>query len=297
MKLIEKFETKNKYITQNWNSEHTFKYLFEINDKLIEIGYFIHYKDNKEVKRVIELSSSYGCPMKCKFCASEIIEDFKLLTGIEMIEILDYIFLDNNIDRDAKILVAIAGIGDLIFTLNNVIDFINQAVLKYKNLYFDVSAMKLTSEILKELELFKNKDKIRDIRITFVLDKKGIRNLIPYMKNENYSFKEITDLILNSEFKSFKINYVMIKGINDNEKVWQEFMDNLFLIKDKIRVRISRLNETKSSLKYDLEPADICDMEKLSELLDNHEIINYLFYSIKNDNMNCGQLISEVCEK
>ncbi|MCL2859092.1 MAG: radical SAM protein [Oscillospiraceae bacterium] len=295
MELIEKFETKNQYKTKNWDTEHTFKYLFKSDDKVIEIGYFIHFKDNQEVKKVIELSSSYGCPMKCKFCASEVIEDFKLITSKELIEIVDYIFNDNNIEENAKVLLAITGIGDLTFTLKNVISFINDISKKYKNLRFDVSTIKLNSEILKELEQFKNKDLIRNVQITFVSDKEDIRKLIPYMEDRIYSFSNIAELMKNSMLSNFRINYVMIKGVNDNNEMWSKFINNLILIKDKIKVRISKLNETKSSQKYNLKPADISDMEQFSKLLTDNGIANYMFYSSKNDNMNCGQLISEVC--
>ena len=294
VELIEKFETKNHYKTKNWDTEHTFKYIFKSNDKLIETGYFIHYKDNEEVKKVIELSSSYGCPMKCKFCASEMIKDFKLIRPKELIEIVDYIFSDNNIDEDEKLLIALAGTGDLVFTLKNTTEFIFACNKKYRNLYFDVSTMQLNEEMVKEFEKIKDTNLIRDIRITFVLNDNGIEELIPYMKDKNYSFGDVTNLILKSSLSNFKINFVMIKGINDNKNVWIEFVNNITQIKNKVKVRISRLNKTKSSQKHDLNPADVLDMERFSKILDNNEIINYIFYSNKNDNMNCGQLISEI---
>ncbi len=296
MHLVKVFETKNKYRTKNWDTEHTFKYLFDIEGILVEVGYFIHFKNGKEVKKVIELSSSYGCPMKCKFCASERIENFKIIDSNQLLWIMDYIFLDNKLNDKEKLVVAITGIGDLFFTIKNVVEFINKAILKYSNIMFDVSTIKLNANILKELAPYKDTNILRNIQITFVLNNDKIKELIPYMQKESYLFEEIVKLIEYSDFSNYRINYVMMREINDDIDTIQEFVHHVIPIKDKVKVRISRVNETKASGKYNILPPSTSNMEKLSELLTQSGIQNYIFYSVENDNMNCGQLISEVCK-
>ncbi len=64
--------------------------------------------------------------------------------------------------------------------------------------------------------------------------------------------------------------------------------------KNKVKVRISRINETASSINNNLKCGSIKNMQRLSELLSEENIENYIFYSKKNDNMNCGQLIYQV---
>ena len=54
MKLINKFELFNKYKANDWDTEHTYKFIYESNrNQLIEVGFFIHLKEGKEYKKVI----------------------------------------------------------------------------------------------------------------------------------------------------------------------------------------------------------------------------------------------------
>ena len=294
MELINIYETKNKYNTKNWDTEHTFKYLFDVDSKLVEIGYFIHYKSGVEVKKVIELSSSYGCPMKCKFCASEKINDFKLLKSEDLLAIVDYLFCVNNLSDLEQIVVPITGIGDLYFTIDAVVNFIIASKTKYPNLVFDVSTIKLNQKTMEALSQFKDSNWIRNIQITFVGKDDQTVNLSNYLKKEKYNFEEIVSLIQNSAFNNFRINYVMIENINDGEETFQYFIKSIISIKKQIKVRISKINETNTSIFYGLMPPKNERLERLNILLEQEKIDSYIFYSLENDNMNCGQLISEV---
>ena len=101
MKLINKFELFNKYKANDWDTEHTYKFIYESNrNQLIEVGFFIHLKEGKEYKKVIEMPTSYGCPMKCKFCASATIDDFSLIDTNDLMEILDRLYKDYDLYND-----------------------------------------------------------------------------------------------------------------------------------------------------------------------------------------------------
>ena len=81
--------------------------------------------------------------------------------------------------------------------------------------------------------------------------------------------------------------------MNDTIEDFNILKNILIEIKDKIIVRISRLNENKSTKRNNLHPTSIEIMKQFKELLSEAGIKCYIFYSEKNDNMNCGQLITE----
>ncbi len=124
MKIINKFHNTKRYLSRYWDTQKTKKYLIEINDKLIEVGYFIHYMGDDIVRHVVELSTSYGCPMKCKFCASSLITQIDNLTREEICEVFEYVYAENNLSACEYVLVALMGIGDLYFTSEITSEFI-----------------------------------------------------------------------------------------------------------------------------------------------------------------------------
>lgn len=65
-------------------------------------------------------------------------------------------------------------------------------------------------------------------------------------------------------------------------------------LKENIVVRISKLNETNCSKANGLLSPDIASMKQLEEICTQNGIKAYTFCSEKNDNMNCGQLITEL---
>jgi adenine C2-methylase RlmN of 23S rRNA A2503 and tRNA A37 len=290
--FVKRYKSINKYHTKNWDTEHTYKYIFRLKDIFIEAGYFIHYKDNNIVKKVIELSSSYGCPFKCKYCASSIINDFEVLSSNILLEVLEYIMNDNKIKKDEEIIVPITGIGDLYFTANEVVKFINECTKKYKNFLFDISTIALNESILNELEKIENISKIRYFQLTFISMNEKAKELVNI--NFNYNFENIIKIANASNFKKFRINYIMIKNYNDTNEEFEKFMNCIKVINDKVTVRISRINDTISSANNNLLCGSIENMNVLNELLNKNGIKAYTFYSKRNDNMNCGQLIYNI---
>ena len=85
----------------------------------------------------------------------------------------------------------------------------------------------------------------------------------------------------------------MINGINDSVKDFFEFIDLFQRVKERIVVRISKLNETEASISNRIRPASSEKMRQFYLILKDNGFNSYLFYSYKNDNMNCGQLINE----
>ncbi len=293
MKLKEKITVENNYSGSDWNFEKTTKYIFDIGYAEIEAGYFEHYRDDIFVKSVLELPQTYGCPAKCRFCASAAIEQFLPFDSLFLEELFLYLYNENHLSEQKYVLLTMTGMGDIFFNFENVERFLMK-VKKYKNLHITLSSCLWNKELLQKAELFGKGIPIRNLQITYVTDKaEQLANIIPFYKNYRYDFEELIQYIKASNAKNYRINYIMIKGVNDRDVDFQRFRENLNEVSDKIVVRISKLNETGATRRNNLSPTGIDALQKLQSILQKDGIKSYIYYAYKNDNMNCGQLITE----
>jgi len=285
---------ENQYVSKDWNREKTKKYLCMIDNDLSEVGVYSHFLDDKYVKRVIELPTSYGCAMKCKYCAASNIENVSPLSHITMMKLLETIYEKESIDVNEKILVVLTGTGDLFFTIDNAEKFMLEAIAKYSSLRFTVSSCYWTEQILHRIEELSHTIHFKNIQWTYISsDQKKLCQLIPFYSRVSENFDNIINFIKNSELCIYRINYLMIKNENDSENDFDVFIGKFEPVKQKIIVRISKLNQTSSTQKYNLQPSEIDRMNEFRGLLEASGFSAYLFYSLKNDNLNCGQLVFE----
>ena len=181
--LEKKYHTSNKYSGSDWNYEETTKYVFSFDLGYVEAGYFIHYLESEngiiEKKHVIELPSSYGCPMKCAFCASSLISNVKPLSSNEIYKIFYYIYENNHLTENKSLLVSMKGIGDLYFTIDSVLGAIKQMASVNKKITFSVSSCYWTYDMLKKVENMSTEVLFRSIQFTYVsYDNDVLKNII-----------------------------------------------------------------------------------------------------------------------
>ncbi|WP_305084564.1 hypothetical protein [uncultured Clostridium sp.] len=293
MEIVQYIKCDNRYAGSGWNIEKTIKLVFQDDNRKYEVGYFEHYFNDIFIKSVIELPISYGCPSKCKFCASAAIDDFSQMNADQMQKLFEYIYFNKFLYEKDYVLLTLTGTGDLFFNAENVREFLLR-LSTYKNLYVTLSSCLWNLQLLKMFDQLSDKLRIRNIQLTYISSKENIiRNIIPIYQERKINFDEIVNYIKSSNKKYYRINYILIKGLNDTIEDFNILKNILIEIKDKIIVRISRLNETKSTKRNNLHPTSIEIMEQFKEILSEAGIKSYIFYSEKNDNMNCGQLITE----
>lgn len=293
MKLKQKIAVENGYSGNGWNFEKTTKYIFEVNDILLEAGYFEHYMDDEFVKAVIELPVSHGCRAHCRFCAASGIERFRKLESEQMKELLDYIWQEQKLDSQNYILLSVTGTGDLYYNFPNTIEFLEK-LAGYKNLHVTLSSCFWTRETLRRIEQLSEKISFRNVQITYISDEQTVLGeVIPAYQHRAPNWGDVLEYLRDSKKKYYRINYILIKDINDSVEKFGSFSKNVENIKDKIVIRISRLNETKATKRNQLCSGELEKMEHFKEYLKDIGIKSYLFYALKNDYMNCGQLITE----
>ncbi len=293
MEIVQYIKCDNRYAGSDWNREKTIKLVFQDDNRKYEVGYFEHYLNDRFIKSVIELPISYGCLSKCKFCASAAIDDFSQMNADQMQKLFEYIYFNNFLYEKDYVLLTLTGTGDLFFNAENVREFLLR-LSTYKNLYVTLSSCLWNLQLLKMFDQLSDKLRIRNIQLTYISSKENIiRNIIPIYQERKINFDEIVNYIKSSNKKYYRINYILIEGLNDTIEDFNILKNILIEIKDIIIVRISRLNETKSTKRNNLHPTSIEIMEQFKEILSEAGIKSYIFYSEKNDNMNCGQLITE----
>lgn len=297
LKLIDCISSEGMYNSAHWKYEDTYKYVFDLNDNIIEAGFFIHYKDCEKKdceKYVIELPTSYGCPIRCKFCASCNIKYNGIIGINELFQVFAYIYEHNGLQDNNNVRVSYLGIGDLYYTIDNVLEVSEMINKCHSNIQYNLSSCLWNEQMFRKISNSSIKKNIKNLQITYVSHKTAIlRNVIPVFFNQDISFHKINDSIIKYDFICCRINYIMINGINDSIKDFFEFIDLFQRVKERIVVRISKLNETEASISNRIRPASSEKMRQFYLILKDNGFNSYLFYSYKNDNMNCGQLINE----
>lgn len=300
MKLSNVYYAEGKYQTRNWSTEKTYKYVFEVEGGYVEAGCFIHFVDEGMthcIEHVIELSSSIGCSMRCAFCASSGIRNIRTLTAQEIHDIFYYIYKDRvqrNLDS-VKLTVSFFGIGDLFYTIDSVLSAMEMISMIDSRILFNLSSCYWTPKMLKKVGSSKLVENLKTIQTTYVSSKTEIvRQLIRGLPTFAFDFRRIiTDITSTFPQRKIRINYLVIKGINDSTDNFYMFADMLKGVEDRVFVRISKLNVTSAASTNNLLPPDISRMAELMEILGNIHVESYLFYSYQDDKMNCGQLITE----
>ena len=293
MRLINKICVENEYSGSNWDFEKTTKYVFDLDGWEIEAGYFEHYKDGRLVKSVLELPQSYGCPSKCGFCATSGIEQFYIFRADQLLELFDYLYTENSLIDHKYVLLTMTGMGDIYYNYDHVERFL-LGLKGYTNLSVTLSSVLWNAELLRKVELLSSQIRIRNVQITYVTDNDEIRSkIIPIYRQKEYKLDEVIAFMKESHKDYYRLNYILMEGINDNQKDFEIFANKMRDLKDKVIIRISKLNETKASKRNRLYPAEMEVMEKFHRFLQDAGMNSYVFYAKKNDHMNCGQLITE----
>lgn len=294
MRLKKVFSTENKYSGSNWDREITTKYVFEDSFGVYEVGYFEHYAQDEFKKSVIEMPVSFGCPSKCAYCASSNINMFYPLEINQMKTLFDYIYDKKELHKHTYVLLSITGMGDLRFNRYSVFRFVKM-LKDYGNLHITFSSNFWDRDLLEQTIFLDRYVPIRYIQYTYVSDNPDlVKELIPiYNFSELPGLDEFLKFVSTSKKHFFRINYIVIGEKNDSSEDMEHLIDKLKPVKDKITVRVSKLNETSATKLNNLKNTDKAKLDELKRKLVDNGIKAYVFCSDKNDNMNCGQLYCE----
>lgn len=295
LNLQNKVYNEGRYHSRDWKYESSTKYVFSYDNLIIEAGYFEHFIDDEmllPLKRVIELSTSYGCQFRCKYCASSSIRSVTLLTPDIVFDVFSFIYDDNGLNHFENIEVSFLGIGDAYYTIDTILSVIPMIISKNNYIVFNVSSCYWTKTSIAKIEKYRNYIKtIQMTYLSFAID--TVRRIIPGLPPDFTEAQDVIHILNDSMFSRFRINYIMIKDLNDSDDDFLEFLRIVSGYKEKTIVRISKMNMTNAARSNQLQTPEIKELFKLDTILKHNGVNSYVFYSFQDDNMNCGQLITE----
>jgi len=281
MKLLKFLESKDK---------KSIKFLQQTKDgHIIETGYY----DLDE--EIICISCQIGCSMGCIFCATaEPIDSlhaeqafFRNLTVQEIenqVKNIIFFLKKENRLQNKKILLSYMGMGEPFLNYENVLKSIKNLAKSFPNSRATISTLGTRPDLIKKLAK-------EDIGITLKL------HLSLHASNDSLRKKilpsakpikpglEALNFFAKTKKDSMKVNYILIKDLNDSFKNALELAE---LIKPyPFVVKLSSLNGNCGGLK----PSKITKFELFEEALHSRGIKTCRFISKGTDiKAGCGQL-------
>ena len=292
IELVKTFKNKNYYKSANWNIEYAIRHIIRLDNQIIEISYFNHYYNDRFIKSALELPVSFGCPISCRYCASGQIKKNKNLTAEQILSLYTFSLKENNLAANQNLLITFTGIGEGALNFQNIYDATLKIQKDNPKARFTFSTVGIKYEYFQLVDGLSSMINSHYLQITYIHNIKGkIYKLIPNLKRYKFSMESVVAAI--SLLKNIKprINIVLFKDFNDSIDDWKGF-DNLFnKLKQKIRIRITSLNQTEASCSNNLEPVNADTLDLLNNFLIEKDYDSYVYHTDINDNLNCGQLI------
>ena len=197
---------------------------------------------NRSERWMIGVSVMSGCPVKCKFCATGQMKQWRNLTAEEIVEQVEFI-ISKNPDFDPKnskeFKVNYTRMGEPFLNIDNVIKAINILDEKYPYLHHYVSTVGIKNSDFSWI-----KDNIT-LQVSLHSTNEDNRDyLIPYKKK--MTIKELGEIRTMSYLKS-TINLTLVKEEDFDIEILKELFD-----KDYFFVKISPINPNDNSSKNNM---------------------------------------------
>lgn len=291
--IIQKFNKDMPFFSRHWNRQKLVRYLLEVNEKyIIEAMGIIHYNQNSINDLTIEISNMFNCPVGCQFCASGSLESqpFKLTSLDYLTQI--YIVLQDmalNPSDFEKFFISFEGIGEPSIVYSEILNSMSIIKDLYPNAKFNIATFGVD---LNCFDCWKSREyDIHSIQIPFLSYEDNILNKLVKNLPKGYSTLSVLREAVNClSFCAIKLNYIVIEGINDTEIYVKNFCDIFKRFKERIVVKVSILNPTLISLKNNLKSPKYEKIVCLCNYLKSQGFKSYIFGSIKDPMIGCGQL-------
>ena len=301
--VVEKISKNIDYNSRNWNKEIIDRYLLKYDDKrIIESMTIIHLKDDIQKDLTVEISNMYNCVVGCRFCASGSLPENKIFLSPE-----DYLKQvetcleesNENPNNYPNFYIAFTGIGEPSLVKKEIAEGINLIRKKYKNVQVNIATTGFDNSCF---EYWNNMDlPIRTLQLPYYsceLDKiKYIIQNLPKDYNLIDNIRKAIEYKNNHDICRVKLNYVVIKGINDSDEDINKMIDYLSEFKNDIIIKVSFLNYTKKCKENNLFSPKAKDMLKILDKLKAVGFECYLFGTENNTEFGCGQLVQNYISK
>ena len=295
--VVEKISKSIDFNSRNWNKERIDKYLLKYDDKrIIESMVIVHLKDDIPRDLTIEISNMYNCVVGCIFCASGSLPESQIfLTADDYLKQVETCLEESNLDPNdyPNFYISFAGIGEPSLVKEEIAKGINLIKEKYNNIQVNIATTGFDSSCFNYWN--KMNLPIRTLQLScYAFDLEKIKYIIKnIIKNYNL-FDNIKNAIKyknNHNICRVKINYVVLKELNDGDEDINNLINCLNEFKNDIIIKISFLNYTKKCKENNLISPNKEDMLKIKNILIDNGFKCYLFGTENNTELGCGQLV------
>ena len=306
---MKKFEVAKKISkeiisnSRNWNKEIIDKYLLKYDEKrIIESMVIIHLQNNTPRDLTVEVSNMYNCIVGCRFCASgSLKESTSLLLAkdyLSQVEICLEKSKKNPIDYP-NFYISFAGIGEPSIAKIEIAKGIELIRKKYNNVQINIATTGFDASCFKywsKLNL-----PIRTLQLPFYsCEQEKLKYIIKNLPKNYNLMKNIKEAI---EYKKkhnicrIKLNYVVIKNINDSKSDIDKMVEYLEPVKKDITIKLSFLNYTQKCKENNLFSPNVNQMKNILETIKSKGFDCYLFGTENNTELGCGQLVQNNISK
>jgi 23S rRNA (adenine2503-C2)-methyltransferase len=288
LQIVKTIKRTNRFSSRYFDFQVAYKYLLRLLDNnLIETTAYQHYLNGVPTDLAIDISTMVGCPVGCRFCASATQVHVHTLTVEEIIAQVTTIINGHNFQEFPKIVCSFQGIGEPSLLPDEIVEASKSLIEIDSRIVISLSTTGIALDafrIWRESDIFFDNLQISCCGTTTQQTKK----LIPNSPSLRGLLVEAVKCIESNRFDKVKINYILIKNINDSEEDIQRLIS--FVKGLPITVKISSLNPTIASEQYGLNPSSFEHESKICSALQANGIDSYVYGSLSKTNVSCGQL-------
>lgn len=296
--IIDRIERTDNYITKKWKSEKAYRYVIKYNDnKFVESSAFIHYGKNDEILDLtIEISTMYGCPLGCKFCDTNKINQVKYLTTKEIVLQVQKTLLESNLNP-ADFLdfrISYLAIGENSLIPDEIIESTKKLKTIYHHVHFNLSTVAAN---IFAIDKWANANlSLRTLQVSILhFDINEIKKIIPNINHFEIALlvNSLLEFNLKNKKTKIRLNYLLIDGFNDSSEFINKLLELILPLKDIVYFRISILNETHGTKQHYLKQVTKKKTEQILNIIFANGFSAYVFGTYNNQRISCGQFIGK----
>ena len=295
--VVQKISKNIDYNSRNWNKERIDRYLLKYDDKrIIESMTIIHLNDETPKDLTVEISNMYNCVVGCRFCASGSLPESKIfLSAEDYLKQVETCLEESNENPDdyPNFYIAFTGIGEPSIVKKEIAEGIKLIREKYKKVQINIATTGFDNSCFEYWD--KMDLPIRTLQLPYYscdIDKiKYIIQNLPKKYDLAENIRKAIKYKNNHNICRVKVNYVVLKGINDSDEDINKMIDYLSDFKKDIIIKVSFLNYTKKCKENNLISPNSKTMMKILNKLKSSGYDCYLFGTENNTELGCGQLV------
>jgi adenine C2-methylase RlmN of 23S rRNA A2503 and tRNA A37 len=289
--ILSIIQSTNNYETRNWDTELAFRYVLAFGHAIVEASLFRHYSQGRHIKDVLELPTSYGCPVGCIHCASgELIATRPLTTG-QITVMADLMAAKTGLSYEHPFLVTFSGIAEGALRRKVIEGAVSLLYSRFVNVRFTLTTVGFDSSYIAFVDYLAASYPVHWLQVSWLHhDPEVLSRLVPTSFGRRFDIESLLTAISACEKVRVRLNYVVMTGINDSRNDIDAFLDCIRRHSFAGTVRVSRYNTTTPGDRAGLRPPT---MGTLSMIVDRIRDVGhdaYAFASHRDDRLNCGQL-------